>query len=798
MGVVPRDKSVAGRNLPVELTSFVGRRRELDEVKRLLGEARLVTLTGMGGTGKTRLAVRTAAQLRRAFGDGVWFVDLTQLHDPGLLSQQVQHPDVLAHLVRTTLGLQEQGGGAPLEVLAEQLADRQMLLVLDNCEHLIPASAILAHTLLNGCPGLRILATSREPLGITGETQFAVPPLSAPDPGQRPVLAEPSRCEAVALFVARAQTAVLGFDLTEDNHVAVADLCHRLDGLPLAIELAAARVRVLAPEQILDRMADRFALLSRGRRAAPDRQQTLRACVEWSYDLCGKPERLLWARLSVFVGGFELDAVEGVCADECLPADGLLDVLAGLVDKSILHRDDNSEAGEQARYRMLETLRDFGEERLIEAEEQAVLRRRHRDWYRRLATQAGAEWISDRQGYWYARVVREHANLRAAIEFCLSEPHQVEAALHIMVGLPRLYWWSRAMWSEGLAWLDGALVQATAPSGLRARALLLSAGMACWQRDTETVTQRLSEGEELALRLHDAPAYAFAAVVRGQVAMLNNDITGLIQDTEEGLTRLPPRVDAEPELAVRLYLLLMLGTGAGLAGDHERARRCYQETLDITEPLGESVCRSNACWGFGLIAWHQSDVRTAGHHLQEALRTALAAGLPDRHLVALSTEVLAWIAGRQQRHQRAATLLGAAHTQLTDLGKHLIPILVRGHDACEEQTRQAIGDAAFTEAFRLGQALILDDALAYALDERPQPAAPPPSDTPAPLTRRERQVADLLAQGLSNKEIAGKLVISPRTAESHVEHILTKLDVTNRAQVAAWIAAQRPTSRTAE
>jgi predicted ATPase/DNA-binding NarL/FixJ family response regulator len=675
-------------------------------------------------------------------------------------------------------------------MLAERLADRQMLLILDNCEHLIPASAILAHTLLRGCPRLRILATSRESLSITGETLFPVPPLSAPDPHSRPSLADMSRCEAVALFLARAQTVAPGFALTEDNRVAVADLCHRLDGLPLAIELAAPRMRVLAPEKILERLADRFALLSPGSRSAPERQQTLRACVDWSFDLCAKPEQLLWARLSVFVGGFELDAVEGVCADECLPADGLLDLMADLVDKSILDRDDNSGSGAQARYRMLETIREFGEARLIEVEEQAVLRRRHRNWYQRLATQAGAEWISDRQGYWYARVVREHANLRASIEYCLTEPRQVEAALHIMVGLPRLYWWARAMWSEGLTWLDSALAQATAPSGLRARALLLIAWMASWQGDTETVTQRLSESEELALALHDAPAFAFAAVIRGQVAMQHNDIAGMIQVTEEGLTRLPPTADGEPEPAVRLYLLLTLGIGVGLTGDHERARRCYQEILEITEPLGESICRSNARWGIGLIAWRQSDTRNAGHHLQEVLRTARAAGLPDRHVVALSTEVLAWIAGRQQQYQRAATLFGAANTQLTDFGKHLAPILVRDHDACEEQTRRALGDAAFTEAFHQGQALTLDDTLAYALEERPQPASPPPSDTSMPLTRRERQVADLLTQGLSNKEIAGKLVISERTAESHVEHILTKLGFTSRAQIAAWTAEQ--------
>ena len=303
-----------------------------------------------------------------------------------LPARQSQDSDALAFLVTAALGLRERGGGSPLQMLVERLAGRDMLLILDNCEHLISASARLADALLRGCPRLRVLATSREALATTGEILFTVPPLSTPDPGRRPSLADLRRSEAVSLFLARAETVVPGFELAEENHRAIAELCHRLDGLPLAIELAAAWMRVLTPHQILERLTDRFALLSRGSRTAPQRQQTLRACVDWSYQLCDKPERVLWARLSVFASGFELDAVEGVCAGEDLPEADLLELAARLVDKSILVRDDGRDGRPgTARYRLLETIRYYGQEKLAEAGEGTLLRRRLRDWYERLA-----------------------------------------------------------------------------------------------------------------------------------------------------------------------------------------------------------------------------------------------------------------------------------------------------------------------------------------------------------------------------------------------------------------------------
>src|SRR5215472_10795049 len=350
--MAPRAR-VAG-NLPAELTSFVGRRGELAEVRRLLAGSRLVTLAGPGGVGKTRLALRAAAGLARAFRDGVWLVRLDQLRDEVLVAQAVAE----------ALGLQDRAGYAPAAALAEYLAGRQLLLVLDNCEHVVDAVAKLADVLLRAAAELRVLATSRESLNIPGETVRAVPPLAAPDAGERLSVAELARFPAAALFAERAAQVVPGFAVTEANAAAVAGICRRLEGMPLAIELAAARLPVLSAEQIEERLGDRLGLLTRGGRTRPDRQRTLRASIEWSYELCTRAERLLWARCSVFAGGFELDAAEGICAGDRLAAGRVLDLLAGLAGKSILSAEHRAGA---VRYRLPEPLREFGQERLRES-----------------------------------------------------------------------------------------------------------------------------------------------------------------------------------------------------------------------------------------------------------------------------------------------------------------------------------------------------------------------------------------------------------------------------------------------
>jgi predicted ATPase/DNA-binding NarL/FixJ family response regulator len=785
---MPKARRTSPEGPLVELTSFVGRRRERSEIRARLTDARLVTLTGTGGTGKTRLAIRTAAEVGSAFRDRVWFVDLGQLPEVRA-SDGEDHRAMVVSLVRAVLGL-PLGEGPPIRQVANFVADRQALLVLDNCEHLLPECAALVDALLRACAHLRVLATSREPLAIDGEVLYAVPPLPAPDPDGQLSLAELARNEAVELFVARAQAVEPDFRLTEANRDPVARLCHRLEGLPLAIELATARLRVLTPEQLLNRLADRFALLSRGSRTAPERHQTLQGCLDWSFELCSKPERLLWARLSVFAGGFELDAADGVCTDDCVPQDELVDLLAGLVDKSILNA---SVTGSSARYRMLETIRDYGRRQLFAIGEHLTTRLRHRDWVLNLVGRGGAEWVSDRQRLWYARLSREDANLRVAAEFCLIESGEAEAAIRIVAALPPMYWWARGLTGEALRWTQMALATVTAPTVLRAQALLYAGYLGIWHHDLDTVTRLVDQGQALAELLGDRVGLALAAYTRATAANQHGDFAAAAEFAKLALTFLAAESQSEPALTLRLEGLFALGAAALGAGDLHTSLRSYQEIIDIATARGETVWWSYALFNRGLVAWRRGDVDAAHHYVQQCLRVAREYETDDRYRTS-AVEMLAWIATRQQQYRRAATLLGAADKLFRDRNVQVASfrVLAADHDACERQVRQALGEVEFSRAFRQGWVSAVSELFAYALDERDQPSPKPSAGVvPALLTRRERQVAELVADGLSNKEIAATLVISQRTAESHVEHILTKLSFTNRAQVAVWITAQR-------
>src|SRR5271163_1514012 len=574
----PRAAAAAGArrtlgNLPLELTSFVGRGRELADAKRAFSKSRLVTLTGVGGVGKTRVAARLARDRRRAYPHGVWLVELGELADPALLAQTVL----------TGLGVRGQPSGDALGVLIDSLSSRQLLLVFDNCEHLLDEVAALSAALLRSCPGVRVLATSREPLRVVGEAVLPVPPMAAPEHDRSGGVAGLSRYDAVALFTERAAAAVRDFVLTEENYRAVAALCYRLDGLPLAIELAAGRLRSLSPAQILARLDDRYALLTGGERGRPGRQQTLRACIEWSYQLCTPAEQRLWARLCVFAGGFELDAVEAVCSGDFAGAE-MVDLVSGLVDKSIVVRQ---ERGTVVRYRLLESIREYGLERLSEAGEGPALRLAHWQWYAALLRTAKAEWISARQAYWLARLTAESANIRSGLDFCLNEHGDADAVMEILVGLPLGVWWAHGKLGEGRHWLDEALARSSDVTVLRVRALLRNAILAMVGGEVAAGGQLLDEARGLIPQVGDPMVLGQLHHVAAYGARIAGDLPRAISELEQALAISNGRTDLDCYLDIFNSLALV----ASMAGQHERSTACHEEIFNWPRRSG------NLCTG---------------------------------------------------------------------------------------------------------------------------------------------------------------------------------------------------------
>ncbi|WP_063045140.1 protein kinase domain-containing protein [Nocardia pseudovaccinii] len=753
--------------LPLELTSFVDRRTETGEVKNLLSTCRLVTLAGIGGVGKTRLALRAAANARRDFTDGVQVVELDDVRDPSMLI------DVVA----AALGLRDDSARSTQEVLVQFLQSRETLLVLDNCEQVSAAAAELVETLLMACPDLRILVTSREPLDIAGEAVLRVLPLSVPDPDGEPPLRGLPKYDAVTLFADRAAAVVPGFELTDDNKAAVAGICSRLDGLPLAIELAAARMRAMSPHQILQRLTDRYALLTRSSRTAPTRQQTLRECIDWSYQLCTPVEQRMWARLTVFAGGFELDAAECVCGAELAP-ESVLDALSSLVDKSIVNREEPEGV---VRFRMFETMRDYGREKLRETGEYRDLRRRHRDWYQRLALDAEAGWISDRQLDVLARLDREQSNLRDVLEFCVSDDtaESAEAGLRTAAAL-FVYWSFRGRFGEGRRWLDRILDHPAAHSiPDRVKALHTSTYMAAVQGNLQYAASLVEQACALAEQDPAPTTEALATAADGTLALFRGELDQAISALE------PTLAVFESNARGPLYIstLSNLGWAHALRGDTGRAIRYHEQILSITQACGESLFRSTTLWGIAITVWQQSEQSRAQELLLESLRANRRVRSPV--VAALAIEGLAWT-GADDDGERAAVLMGAAEHLLRSAPgvTTFFTELSHYHDECERLVRRALGDRAFDAAFQRGQAMGMNAAVAYALGE---PPTTEPHDSGPTLTKREREVANLVARGFTNKQIAAKLVLSQRTAQHHVEHILSKLGFTSRTQIAAWV-----------
>ncbi|WTX00784.1 LuxR C-terminal-related transcriptional regulator (plasmid) [Streptomycetaceae bacterium NBC_01309] len=743
----------------------------------------MLTLVGPGGVGKTRLGLHIASELGRAFPDGVWLVELASLHEGALLDRTVA----------AALGMQEATPRTSASALREYLADKQVLLVLDNCEHLLDECAVLATGLLRDLPGIRLLATSRQPLGIAGERVMPVPPLSLPpsdsargDGNDGNGAGGAARSEAMDLFEARAAAVHPGFRVTTGNREVVARVCRRLDGIPLAIELAAVRLRALTLEDLLAGLDDRFALLTTGSRTATGRQQTLRAAVDWSYDLCSPQEKLFWARASVFSGDFDLTAAQSVCTGDGVEDSQAFELVAALIDRSILLRLPGP--APHTRYRMLETLRQYGLERLQESGSDRQQRGRHRDYYVDLAARAEKEFPGPGQVEWHQRLRAELPNIRSAIEFSLGSPASSAETLAFAASM-KDYWLGLALGEAG-HWLGRALEAHSAADAVRAKGLWAAAWVASLQGDPETATDMLSEARAIAASLRDPSAQAHIARVSGITALYHGDSARARPLLEEALRGHRAAGDDGPVVLALFYL----GLEASWRGD-DQAQHYGQQALDICDRRGMTWSKAYVLWVVGYEEWRRGLHSRAAETLAESLR--LHRTVQDRRGFALGIEVLAWLATVQGNAERGARLLGCARSlwSLTRTSLAGLTHLFGYHQACETELRDALGEAKFTDAYTAGTRLSASEAVSYALHEGARRPEQEQADQRgyAPLTPRERQIAALVAEGKTNREIAEQLVISPRTAETHVEHILTKLGFTSRTQVASWIASTTDT-----
>lgn len=755
------DSRYATRQLPLEMTSFVGRRQETAEVKHALAESRLVTLVGPGGVGKTRLARHVAAEVRRSFPDGVCLVELTNVREPSQVASEVG----------LALGLWERAQRDPGTVLGDFLEDKHMLLLLDNCEHVLEPSGKLAGSLLAASPELRILATSREPLRSPGEHAWQVPPLSLPAAGDQ----VPRRQEAVVLFEERVALSTPGFRVTPENENVVARLCQRLDGMPLAIELAAVRMRTMSAGQILERLEDRFRLLTQGGRTSPERQHTLRAAVDWSYDLCTPVERTVWARAAVFTGVFDLEAAKRVCSGHGLSASQVGAAVLALVGKSLLIR---VESGRHA-YRMLETIREYGTERLAGSGTEPEIRRRHRDYYLGVAEWAEATSVGGHQDKLATNLLAQRENLLSAMAYCYDTPG--EAAVGLRMATALWYCWVVCGYlRDGRYWLGRGLALSRQPSHERAWALWLSGWIAHLEGDHDRGVELVDESTEIAEALHDEHMLSFAIQSRGIRKLNEGDLEAGSRSLDEALASKRARGRwTGPDLLI----FALRVQAAGLAGDTGGALAILEECRSICAPLGERWALSWAEWNTGLMWWAAREPAKATVHLRRSLRDK--AKLRDKFGMTCCVELLAWVAGAEGEAHRAGVLFGAANRLWSSVGGKLVGSapMVDWSRIEAERAEAALGRGGFDAAIKEGRALDLGALVDFALGaKKRQPKTS--------LTKREREVAVLVAQGLSNKDIATRLVISPRTAESHLDHILAKLGFTSRRQIAAWVAGQ--------
>jgi predicted ATPase/class 3 adenylate cyclase len=691
-----RSLDVVPNNLPRQLTSFIGREREIAEVKRLLSTRALLMLTGSGGCGKTRLALRVAEDLIGTYADGVWLVELAALADP----------ELVLHSVASTLSLREVRGRALLAALLDYLRARELLLVLDNCEHLVTACAELAEALMRSCPRLGILATSREPLGVPGETVWPVTSLSLPERRQVPSVEQLMQYEAIRLFTERATAIQPAFRLTPANAAVVAAVCRRLDGIPLAIELAAARLRALSVDQIAARLDERFSLLTGGGRTALPRTQTLRGTLDWSYDLLSHKEQALLRRLAVFAGGWTLEAAEAVCTGAGVEQPDILDLLTQLVFKSLVLMD--AEEG-PVRYRLLETVRQYGRDRLDESGETANARTRHLNWYLHLVEKAERELVGADQSVWLDRLEVEHDNLRAALEWSKGATSDGDAGVRLAGALWQ-FWNVHGHFSEGRGWLEAVLSHSpNASATARAKALAGAGFLVYRQGDYDGSTRLCTESLALFRELSDRSGIGQALYVLGMAAEGQGNYEHAKALLMESLA-LGRQVGDKRRMAISLN---SIGEVARCQDDYAAASVSYEESLALYREVGDKRGVAIALGNLGHVALHQRDYERAGICFKEAL--GLVRQLVYRLGMAEYLAGLGGVAAAEGRHMRAARLLGAARELLGLLGALLEPPDRAEYERSLAIARAGLNDAAFAEAWAEGAAMALDQAVEYAL-----------------------------------------------------------------------------------
>jgi predicted ATPase/DNA-binding CsgD family transcriptional regulator len=779
-----------------------------------LAVTRLLTLTGVGGSGKTRLALEVARDLVEAYPDGVWLVELAPL------SEEVLVPKAVAEVLKVP----ERPGETLTDTLAEVLRDRHLLLILDNCEHLLQASAELVNSLLDSCPRVRILATSREGLGVEGEARWPVPPLTTPDPDRSPTLEELQDSEAARLFVARARNHDPSFAFTPENAHAVARLCRRLEGIPLAIELAANRVGPLSLKHISERLEGSLELLSGGARTAASRQQTLRGTLDWSYELLSEAERKVFRRLCVFAGGWTLEASEAVVSGEGIEKSEVLDLLTGLVEKSLVVAEPTPEDG--VRYKMLEPVRQYALEKLEHCGESEAAKRTHADYFLALAEEAEPELFGPREAEWFDRLEVEHDNIRAALSWTI-EQGEIETALRLAAAL-WMFWFARGYNGEGQRWLEQALTK-DGQASVAARAKALSA--LAWLADIQEDMDRAEAAAEEGLRLSEEAGIggslaASLTNILGDVAMTRGDHERAKELLEESLAlyqkvgdrRFVPRVLAflgnvsieqedyeqakgfyEESLALGRELgeptaigmaLMSLGYVFLLEGAHERARALFEEAEALSRERGHKGVLINAIDNLGWAALLRGDHERARSYYEESL--ALCKELDDKVIASESLEGMACICASEGEVERAARLFGAAQALREALAFQHTPAEAALREPYLATARSQLGEEEWEEAQAQGRALGLEEAIEHTLSTL-EPSATSTSSAaakssplsapglPGGLTSREVEVLGLVAKGMTSAQIAKELFVSVRTVETHITSIYHKLGVTSRA-----------------